>query len=389
MINNRLYPLLTKLIRDDQNGFIKGRNIGDNIRLMFNVIDYANNEDRSGALLSVDLYKAFDSLRWPFIFAMLRQYGFGNLLIEWIKVLHKNPKCRIINNNFLSPFFQVNNGVRQGDPLSPTIFVLCIEYLAIMLRQSTLYHGLQIGTELLKVSLFANDTVIYLNDSPSQFKCVFTILENFGSKSGCKVSLNKSCAFYSGKSKKNKIKPYLDKGLVWPANFIKYLGTNILLMQYDDLSLYKKIFGTTIDEMKAILNIWSSRSLTLLGKITVLKTLIVPKIIYKVSHLPIFLPDSFVNELNQILFRFIWGSKWEKISRLKLCCNIKEGGANMIDIKCHMLSIKLKWIQKLFDSIYVGAWKYIEKICLKENFFFCIVRSNLKMNNMLIKKLVV
>ena len=280
--------MLTKLIRDDQNGFIKGRNVVNNIRLMFNVIDYANNEDLSGAVLSVDLYKAFDSLRWPFIFVMLRRYGFGNLLIKWIKVLYKNPKCRIINNNFLSPFFHVKKDVRQGDPLSPTIFVLCIEYLAIMLRQSPLYHGLQIGTELLKVSLFADDTVIYLNDSPFQFKFVFTILENFGSKSGCKVNLNKSCAFYLGKSKINKNKPYLDKGLVWPANSIKCLGINIPLMQYDDLSLFKKYFGTTIDEIKAILNIWSSRSLTLLGKITVLKNLINHKMIYEVSHLPIF-----------------------------------------------------------------------------------------------------
>ena len=54
-----------------------------------------------------------------------------------------------------------------------------------------------------------------------------------------------------------------------------------------------------------------------------------------------------------------------------------------------MLSIKLKWIQKLFDSNYVSAWKYIEKMCLKENLFFCILRSNLKMNHMLIEKLVV
>ena len=76
----------------------------------------------------------------------------------------------------------------------------------------------------------------------------------------------------------------MDKGLVWPANSLEYLGINIPLMQYDDLSLFKKNFGTTIDEMKAILKIWSSRSLTLLGKITVLKNLIIPKIIYKVSH---------------------------------------------------------------------------------------------------------
>ena len=78
-------------------------------------------------------------MRWPFIFAALRRYGFGNLLIKWIKVLHENPKCRIINNNFCSPFFQVKKGVRQGDPLFPSIFVLCIEYLAIMLRESTFY----------------------------------------------------------------------------------------------------------------------------------------------------------------------------------------------------------------------------------------------------------
>ena len=80
-------------------------------------------------------------------------------------------------------------------------------------------------------------------------------------------------------------------------------------MQYDNLSLLKKNFGTTIDKMKAVLNIWSSRNLTLLGKITVLKNLIISKIMFKVSHLPIFLPDIFVNELNQIIFRFIWGSK--------------------------------------------------------------------------------
>ena len=72
--------MLTKLIRDDQNGFIKGRNVGDNIRLMFNVIDYAYNEDLSGAVFSVDLYKAFDSLQWPFIFAYAKTIWFWEFI---------------------------------------------------------------------------------------------------------------------------------------------------------------------------------------------------------------------------------------------------------------------------------------------------------------------
>jgi len=64
---------------------------------------------------------------------MLKMYGFGEILISWIKILYKHPKCRIVNNNFLSNFFNVKKGVRQGNPLSPTIFILCIEYLSITL----------------------------------------------------------------------------------------------------------------------------------------------------------------------------------------------------------------------------------------------------------------
>ena len=100
VINNRLWPLLPFLVSQDQSGFIKGRNIGDNIRLMFDIIDYANCKNVPSAVLSVDLQKAFDSLNWSFIFAMLRIYGFGDFLIGLIKMIYKEPKCCIINNNF-------------------------------------------------------------------------------------------------------------------------------------------------------------------------------------------------------------------------------------------------------------------------------------------------
>ena len=78
---------MLKLINADQNSFVKGRNIGDNIRLMFDSIDYANWKKVSGAVLSIDLCKEFDSLKLPLTFKMLNLYGFGRTIINWIKIL--------------------------------------------------------------------------------------------------------------------------------------------------------------------------------------------------------------------------------------------------------------------------------------------------------------
>ena len=119
---------------------------------------------------------------------MLNLYGFGSTIINWIKILDKKPKCRNINNYVLSCFFDVKKGVRQGDPLSPTIFVLCVEYLVVMLRQSKYYQGFKINSHCFKVSLFADGTVVYLNGNASQFNCVFDILNYFKNKPECKVN---------------------------------------------------------------------------------------------------------------------------------------------------------------------------------------------------------
>ena len=94
VMTNRMHPFLNDLIKKEQNGFMKARNIGDNIRLLFDIIDYANHKKMPGPVLLVDLHKAFDSLHWSFIFAMLKSYGFGNSLINWIRILYKNPECR-------------------------------------------------------------------------------------------------------------------------------------------------------------------------------------------------------------------------------------------------------------------------------------------------------
>ena len=208
VINNRLCPLLPSSVNHNQSGFIKPCLIGDNVRLMFDIIDYANCKNVPSAVLSIDVQKAFDSLNWSFILAMLRTYGFGDFLIDLIKMIYKGPKCCLINSNFLRSFFNVIRGVRQGDPLSPTIFSLSIEHLAILFRRSNLYKGLTIPKHCFEVSFRADDTVIYLNGKPSQFNHAFDTLRKFGERFGCKANIDKSTAFYIGSSKVNVVKAF-------------------------------------------------------------------------------------------------------------------------------------------------------------------------------------
>ena len=99
VINNRLKHLLHHLVSNEQIGFIKGRDIGSNTRLMFGFIDYADYHDKQSALSSLDMCKAFDFLKWEFIFKIFECYGFGDNFIRFLKTVYNTPKCYIFNNN--------------------------------------------------------------------------------------------------------------------------------------------------------------------------------------------------------------------------------------------------------------------------------------------------
>ena len=108
------------------------------------------------------------------------------------------PICKIASSNLLSEKFSIGRGVRQGDPLSPTLFILCIECLANILRDSHLFNVLKIGGLSVKVSMFADDTLIFLNGLENQFEYVFDIFQPLGRISGCRLNLDKSKAFHIG-----------------------------------------------------------------------------------------------------------------------------------------------------------------------------------------------
>ena len=130
VISKRIESVLPKLIHSDQTGFIKGRFIGQNVRLLNDLLEYTDVKKIPGILLFIDFEKAFDTIEWPFIQNVLRHFNFGQVIRKWVSILYSDVESAVINGGYMTNYFKVSRGVRQGCPLSPLLFVLAVEILA-------------------------------------------------------------------------------------------------------------------------------------------------------------------------------------------------------------------------------------------------------------------
>ena len=130
----RLESILPKLVYSNQNGFIKGRSLVDGVRTIEDILEFAKFMDSSGILLAINFEKAFGSLDHSFLLKIFEKFNFGTQFVQWIKTFYTNISRCVLNNGFIKDLFNIRRGVRQGDPLSPLLFILAIEVLACRIR---------------------------------------------------------------------------------------------------------------------------------------------------------------------------------------------------------------------------------------------------------------
>ena len=136
-------------------------------RSILNIIDHTESLKLSGILLFIDFEKAFGSIEWDFLCQSLEAFNFGPTLIRWIKTFYNNVSSCVINNGLFSKQFKLERGVRQGDPLSPYLFVVAIEILAISLRSNEHIEGIKIDNDEIKTLLYADDMTATLANTSS------------------------------------------------------------------------------------------------------------------------------------------------------------------------------------------------------------------------------
>ena len=192
-ISGRLLAVLSSIIGPDQMCRVPGRTISSNLFLIRDLLEYVEREDIPLALLSLDQEKAFDRVDWGFLVRTVETFNFGPTFLRWIKLFYTNIESAVVINGWTSAFFQCSRGVRQGCPLSPLLYVITIEVLAVCLRASPGITGVQLPNSLeqFKCSEYADDTTIAAT-SDASLEETFTIYGQFERASGARLNRGKS-----------------------------------------------------------------------------------------------------------------------------------------------------------------------------------------------------
>uniref|UniRef100_A0A8I6X1C4 Reverse transcriptase domain-containing protein n=1 Tax=Hordeum vulgare subsp. vulgare TaxID=112509 RepID=A0A8I6X1C4_HORVV len=197
VLSLRIAPKLDSLVSRNQNAFIAGRSLHDNFMLVRQSLRMLHHLGAPCIMLKLDLTRAFDSISWPFLFEMMRQYGFGDRFREWIAILLSSSSTRVMLNGVPGPSIWHRRGLRQGDSTSPQLFVLAVDALGRLMHQALqtgIPRRLHPRRTVPAVSLYADDVMLFCHAEMDEVLAMKGILGIFEAASGLQVNYGKSSA---------------------------------------------------------------------------------------------------------------------------------------------------------------------------------------------------
>ena len=338
----RLQTVLPKIIHYNQHAYVKGRTINDAIRTMDDILVYAERYGINGKMLAVDFQKAFDSVNRNFLLCTLAAFNFGPSFIKWIQTFYQNISSCVLNNGFSTGLFKIQRGVRQGDPLSPYLFIIVLEVLAISIRKNKDIQGIVVDGFEIKLELFADDLTVFLRNDGS-LRHLLALISKFGICSGLVINFDKTEMLLLGNSL---MSPAYDQSImnIGVKRAVKILG---VYLTYDRSLRHKLNFKEIIDAIKTKLQLWKWRNLTIIGRIQIVKTFVIPLIMYRAGSICI--DKDVVTEANRIIFDFIWKGK-DKVKRVSLVGDIKDGGLKAPHLESIIKTHRIMLCQRFVDE---------------------------------------
>ena len=323
---NRMQPLLPHLIDDYQNAFVPGRQMGDSSLISHEILHIINKQrqgNRHLAALKLDMNKAYDRVSWQFILKVLTAYGFPAF---WVRLIHQcitTVSYRIMINGVASETFTPQCGLRQGDPLSPYLFLFCMDVFSRMTSLGGAIRKIQgistrRGGPSISHLFFADDAMFFFKASPTVCANLKGIIDRFCMISGQMVNLQKSFVKFSPNvSTETQLELKTLLSMESKESIGTYLGVSV------DINGPKvQHFTPLLDSIASKITGWQHRSLSQPAKLIIINSILVATIMHHLSVFP--LPGTIVNKIDSMLIRFFWlnaqsqGIHWRKKEILQL-----------------------------------------------------------------------
>lgn len=315
LISIRLKAVLPRVISQAQSAFMPSRLLAENVLLATDLVKgYSNSNSEPKAMLKVDLKKAFDSVRWDFIIGILRALSIPETFINWIYQSISTATFSVSINGASAGFFNSTRGIRQGDPMSPYLFVLTMEGLSRLLYSR--YESGSIGyhprTSEVKIShlMFADDVMVFFDGKADSLHGITECLSDFASWSGLSMNISKTELYHSGLTvaETNDISAY---GFTAGSLPVRYLGLPLMsrklrIAEYEPL----------INKLLARFRSWSVKALSFAGRLQLIATVIYGTVNFWMSVF--ILPKGCIKRIESLCSRFLWSGNTDTSGKAKI-----------------------------------------------------------------------
>ena len=352
----KLKPLLeNKLIGNQQTGFMKNRNITDNIKKTMDVVAYSNLKKKRYVIMTIDFEKCFDRIEYNAVFGAMSYFNIGPGFTQWVRLFFSEFYVCTQNMGYMSEFFKKTRGVNQGCNYSPFAYLLCGEVMAHRLQNNPDIRGVNIHEVYMLLSQFADDTALFLEYDEIVINAVIDELEFVETNTGLRISYEKTTVYRIGSAKDSIASMVTKKPLTWSDGDIELLGMRISNCATKQSN---EGYDKSIKKMEQVCKSWANRRLTLMGKCLVINTLMASLFVYGMSTMgeP---SNAQYASMDNILTEYLWGSSKPKIPlkilRLRKC----KGGLGLVDFRLKFKTLQLQWIPKTINNSsfrYVYSW---------------------------------
>jgi hypothetical protein len=349
---NRLKDYMDKLTPTAQKGYSTTRQCQEVLIAVLDIISNCKSIKKRGAILSLDIKKAFDTVSHQFLSKVLDFYNFGPYIKNWLKILSTNRQaCIILEDDLCTDFFDLERGNAQGDTISPFLFNLCYQILLFKLQYDLQIESLApeiiipvthpplpdtVSTSPPKVYGLADDATVLTTMEVGSLSRVKNILADFGNISGLECNVEKTILMQVGSDLpiEQEIK---DLGFD-----IKREITLLGLIIENDSGTFEKSFSKLTTNIQREINFWNRFYLSLPGRIAVAKSMLYSQLNYLGNFLP--MDTEKIKQWSEIIENFVVGNL--NIAKSRRCLSREEGGLGLFDIKTYLGSQKCNWFKR-------------------------------------------